>query len=426
MMTMPSRFCVYAICHNMRLYEPFFVLFLLLGMDLPIAQVGLLLGYQRLVWAILEIPGGTITDRYGRRRCLILSFIFNLLSYVLLGWCGQMHSPLAWIIVGLTLFGIGESLRSGTHKAIMLHWAQLHDRQHDIDEVMGVARLFSKVTAGLAAIFGGLIVWLTGQFQWLFYCSAVMCIFGIILISTYPQELDHSYQKTRDTSSSNTQTEHDKITWWDKIKLLSKPGLFAMLISSMLFESQLKVGIAYLQPYLAHGFDRSDVAVVGGLGGLGIGVYFLIQDTLAGLCATQGKHLKKKCNGVLAANAVIYIAACTIMLIAVTSLWLNWTWLGIIAMITLAGLQNLRRPLAVVGIDQFMPSQWRATVLSIESLGRCILYAISASLGGLLAQYDSLRSVYALLAGLMLLGIWPVLATVRYQQKASPDALLAK
>ena len=425
-MSMPARFCAYAICHNMRLYEPFFVLFLLLGMNLPIAQVGLLLGYQRLVWAVLEIPGGIITDRYGRRTCLILSFIFNLTAYVLLGWCGQIHSPLTWIITGLTLFGIGESLRSGTHKAMMLHWAQLHDHKHDIDEIMGVARLFSKVTAGIAAICGGLIVWLSGQFQWLFYCSAIMCIFGVILISTYPKELDHSYKKTHDTSSTNIQSNHNKITWWDKLKLLSKPGLCAMLISSMLFESQLKVGIAYLQPYLAHGFDRSDVAVVGGLGGLGIGVYFLIQDTLAGICATQGKRAKKKCNGVLAANAVIYVAACTIMLIAVASLWLDWAWLGIFAMIILAGLQNIRRPMAVVGIDKFMPSQWRATVLSIESLGRCIFYSISVSLGGLLAQYDSLRSVYALLAGLLLLGIWPVIITVKYQEKALPDTAIPK
>lgn len=414
---MPHRFCVYAICHNMRLYEPFFVLFLLLGMDMPIAQVGLLLGYQRMVWAILEIPGGIITDRFGRRSGLILSFIFNLIAYITLGYCGQTHGHIAWIITGLTLYGIGESLRSGTHKAMMLHWAQLNDRQHDIDEIMGVARLFSKVTAGVAAILGGLVVWLTGHFEWLFYLSSIMCIIGAGLIMTYPRELDHSFDEpAKPVSPDIAEIVQVKLSWWARLRHIATPGLIAMLASSIVFESQLKVGIAYLQAFLAHGFERSDVAVVGGLGGLGIGLYFLVQDSLAGLCATQGKRLKKKCNGVVSANALIYMIACVMMLIAVVSLWFDLSWLGIAAMITLAGLQNLRRPLVVVALDRFMPGQWRATVLSIESLGRCVMYSLSAAVGGYLAQWDSLRSVYALLAGLLLIGILPTVKTLRNQQ----------
>jgi MFS family permease len=407
-MSMPVRFCVYAVCRNLRLFEPFAVLFLLLGMGLPIAQVGLLLGYQRLVWAILEIPGGLVTDRWGRRHALILSFAVNLLSFGLLGFCEQMHSHIAWVIVGLTLMGIGESLRSGTHKAMMLHWAELNNKQDTIDEIMAVARLCSKVTSGIAAIVGGLLLWWTGTFAMLFYFSALVCFAGMGLIASYPRVLDQSFEKvpTRDDQ------KQAPVSWVKRLSQLGTPGLGAMLISSILFESQIKVAIAYLQPYLANGFHRSDVAVVGGIGGLGIGLYFLVQDTLAGLCATQGKKLKKRCKGVVAANAVIYAVACGVMLIAVMSLWMEWRWLGLGAMICLAGLQNLRRPLLVTGMDTFMQPQWRATTLSVESLGRCVLYSISVSIGGFLAQWDALRSVYLLLLGLMLVGLIPLVKTL--------------
>lgn len=412
------RFCVYAICRNLRLFEPFMVLFLLLGMQYPIAHVGLLLGYQRLVWAILEIPGGIITDRFGRRSGLISSFIFNLIAFVLLGYCQQSQGHLAWVMVGLTIMGLGESLRSGTHKAMMLHWAQLHDREHDIDEVMATARVFSKVTAGVSAILGGMLLWLTASFTSLFYISAGVCILGAGLIASYPRSLDHSFDEkpVEKANTEQTKTQAKPATWLGKLGILGTPGLGAMLISSMLFESQIKVAIAYLQPFLALGFDRSDVAVVGGVGGLGIGLYFLVQDTLPGLCATQGKRLKKRYQGVVKANAVIYAATCMVMLAAVTSLWMNWAWPGLIAMVFLAGLQNLRRPLFVVGLDKFMHKPWRATTLSVESLGRCILYSISVSLGGFLAQWDALRSVYLLLAVLICMGLIPVIKTLNSPQ----------
>jgi hypothetical protein len=317
--------------------------------------------------------------------------------------------------------GLGESLRSGTHKAMMLHWAQLNDRKHDIDEVMATARVFSKVTSGVSAILGGLLLWFTASFTLLFYISAGVCIVGMGLIASYPKALDHSFAKPKAENAKNdsvndneqpTDTPESR-TWFARLGMLGTPGLGAMLISSMLFESQIKVAIAYLQPFLALGFHRSDVAVVGGVGGLGIGLYFLVQDTLAGLCATQGKRLKKRYKGVIKANAVIYSGACGVMGIAVLSLWMNWAWPGLIAMIFLAGLQNLRRPLFVVGLDKFMHEQWRATTLSIESLGRCILYSISVSLGGYLAQWDALRSVYLLLAVLTCIGLIPVVKTLK-------------
>jgi hypothetical protein len=352
---------------------------------------------------------------------LISSFVVNLISFAVLGYCQQTHGHLAWVLVGLTLMGLGESLRSGTHKAMMLHWAQLNDRKHDIDEVMATARVFSKVTSGVSAILGGLLLWFTASFTLLFYISAGVCIVGMGLIASYPKALDHSFAKPKAENAKNdsvndneqpTDTPESR-TWFARLGMLGTPGLGAMLISSMLFESQIKVAIAYLQPFLALGFHRSDVAVVGGVGGLGIGLYFLVQDTLAGLCATQGKRLKKRYKGVIKANAVIYSGACGVMGIAVLSLWMNWAWPGLIAMIFLAGLQNLRRPLFVVGLDKFMHEQWRATTLSIESLGRCILYSISVSLGGYLAQWDALRSVYLLLAVLTCIGLIPVVKTLK-------------
>ena len=59
------RFCLYGILKNLRFFEPFFVLYLLAppshgGAGLSYFQIGSLVGYQKLLTGLLEIPLGRV------------------------------------------------------------------------------------------------------------------------------------------------------------------------------------------------------------------------------------------------------------------------------------------------------------------------------------------------------------------------------
>ena len=71
---MIARFSLYGFLKNQRYFEPFIVLFFL-DQGLSFAQIGLLIGFRELCHNIGEIPSGAVADLYGRRRCMMLSFV---------------------------------------------------------------------------------------------------------------------------------------------------------------------------------------------------------------------------------------------------------------------------------------------------------------------------------------------------------------
>ena len=119
---MVPRFCVYAVLRNMRFFDPFMVLFLLFDLDLGFTAVGALLAYEKMLLVALEIPLAAIFDRFGRRRGLMISFSCAGVACLGFGLAAQTAQPLPWVVAALTLYGVGEALRTGTHKAIILDW----------------------------------------------------------------------------------------------------------------------------------------------------------------------------------------------------------------------------------------------------------------------------------------------------------------
>src|SRR5262245_1605160 len=100
------RFCLYSVLKNLRFFDPFLALYLL-DVGFSYAQIGSMLGCQRLVTAILEIPSGYGADRWGRRRVLASSFILHTIALVILAIGSQTSErpDAIWFFVGLCIFG---------------------------------------------------------------------------------------------------------------------------------------------------------------------------------------------------------------------------------------------------------------------------------------------------------------------------------
>ena len=53
-------------------------------------------------------------------------------------------------------------------------------------ELLGRMRFFSKTSAGIAALIGGVLVWSTGQVSSLFWAALVPTLMGVVLLMGYP------------------------------------------------------------------------------------------------------------------------------------------------------------------------------------------------------------------------------------------------
>ena len=76
------KFCLYGFLKNLRLFEPFLILFFV-DSGLTFLQIGVLYSIREIARNILEIPAGIIADSIGRKKTMVSSFVFYIISFVI-------------------------------------------------------------------------------------------------------------------------------------------------------------------------------------------------------------------------------------------------------------------------------------------------------------------------------------------------------
>lgn len=169
---MVARFCLYSILKNLRFADPFLAIYLI-ELGFSYAEIGAILGFEKLVTALLELPSGIGADRWGRRSVLALSFACHAVGLTILAIGADVSQPGAiWFYAGLGVYGVGEAFRTGNHKAIMLDYLKLAGRPIESTSVLSLTRTFSKVSSALAGLLAGGLLYLLHDYGILFWLSA--------------------------------------------------------------------------------------------------------------------------------------------------------------------------------------------------------------------------------------------------------------
>ncbi|VTT99602.1 mfs transporter : Uncharacterized protein OS=Blastopirellula marina DSM 3645 GN=DSM3645_28432 PE=4 SV=1: MFS_1 [Gemmataceae bacterium] len=409
------RFCLYSVFKNLRFADPFFVLFLL-ALGRNFTEIGLLLGYQHLLTVATEVPSGYLADRLGRVKSLVGCFAMYAACYVLLA-LGANYPPdwqLAGLYLALTCFGLGEALRTGSHKAIMLDYLDSTGQTARATEVIGLTRMYSKCTAGASALCGGLILFAWQRFDVLFWLSAAPAAAGVVLMWTYPKYLDGESARAAPGGAAAAGS------WRDGLRaVFGRPRSLRLLFHSVLFESQIEVVVKYYaQPVLSAGLGRYGVSLVATVGSalersgaVWVGVFEMVRESLGGAAARLSPRFERATGGPARALGLSYAAAAVLgaLVVGVLLAWDDWLWVAVAYFVALTVLQNVRRPVFVGALNGEMEKSMRATVLSLESVARSISLAVTLPVVGLVADHFGLK--YALLLPpLVLLAGWLVAA----------------
>jgi len=395
------KFCLYSIFKNLRFFERFFIIYLLApaslgGAGLSFFRIGVLTGYQKLLTALLEVPTGFLADRRGRRLSLTVCFASYVAAFPLYALSAGREGALQLVVLAAaqTFFAVGEAFRTGTNKAIMLDWVDRTRPPGGATRLVGVTRFWSKVAAGVSALAGGLLLWRTASFAPLFWLAVLPAAAGVVLVRTYPAWLEGEYSRERGAAT--------RLPWRTRLAALwAVPGIVLLFVQSVLFESQIKLAQHYLQPFLEFGLARRDVAVVGGIGAVLIGLYYLVQDGLGGISSRLAPRTEGLAGGGKRASAAIHATAATVVFGVAGSLLENWILAGILGFLVLAILQNLRRPIFVSRFNEVMDKPQRAATLSVESQARSLAFAILAPATGWVADAHGLAGVFLVLGVLL-------------------------
>ena len=278
--------------------------------------------------------------------------------------------------------------------------------------VVGLARMFSKLTSAASAMGGGLILYLSFKYNFgpgyglLFYLSAAAAIAGFVLMLTYPKELEGEQRR-----QASGEDPASKPGFKRRLALLARgPGILALFGQSVLFESQVKLLLKYyIQPFIGDGLKVHGI-LIKGKGALWVGANELVRDGLGGLGARLSHTFERRAGGTHSALRIVYLLV--ILAAAVAALCvgrigdhLAWVVAGLIALVAITVLQNARRPIFVSAFNRVMDKPQRATTLSIESQSRSFLAGVLLPLTGWVADSWGLEWVFVIICGILVAGL---------------------
>ena len=374
------KFCAYGFLKNLRFFEPFMLLFFM-EKGLSFFEIGTLYSIREICINILEIPTGIIADALGRRKTMIYSFSAYIISFIIF----YFSSSYFLYILAFIFYGFGDAFRTGTHKAMIFDYLRMNGRQDQKVHYYGHTRSWSQTGSAVSSIIAALLVFITGNYQQIFIFSIIPYFLDLLLMISYPKELDGDIRKLNKNELMSTfKKVINEFIFSFRNKLVLKS------ISNLsIFAGYHKAVKDFLQPFiqilalslplfLAYN-DKQRSALLIGI------IYFFIYLLTAigaknsGKIADWFKSIHKPLNISLIIGFGVGIF-CGIFFIY------DFIFVSILFFVIIFIIENLRKPIGISYFADLMNPKILATALSAESQAETLFAAIIAPLLGFFAD----------------------------------------
>lgn len=327
---------------------------------------------------LLEIPSGYLADVVGRRRTLILAAVIFPAGLVLYA----LGRSFAAFVTAEVVLAVGNSFRSGCDSALLYDSLVELGRTEDYKKFEGRSFLSSRIGSASASVLGGALaaVWLRLPF-WVNAATA-LAMLPLALSLTEPgrPRLEGKNPMADILRISRWSYAHPRLRFFILTgALVMSTGLLGLWASFLLY-ADLGIPIAWF------------------------GVLFAAFQ-LSSAFASSRTHAAERVLGlrrsllILPAIGLVFALIGLLRAPAVLPLvFLN------------AALWGFGHPLFLDGINKLIPSETRATILSVANMTGCVMFVVLSPLFGRLVDALSIGTGYLLLgvfvfayAGVMLL-----------------------
>ena len=377
---------VFKLLSEMWLLIPIFVAFLLLDRGLSIGQVALIESPFWLMATLAEVPTGAVADRWGRRVSLLLGAVTTVIAMFAFG----LAHTLPLILVSYMLWALALTFTSGADGALLYDTLRQLGRERDFERIAGRGAALSAAGVLAATLAGGPVAGAVGMQATVFLSAGTMVLLtattalfhepphreaGAAAATPYLQGLREAGRTVRET-----------------------PAVLALMPLGAVLTTCPMVMIILIQPFLlSHDID------VGWQFSL-LQVPMWLGSVLGGLLAFRLLRLggTPGALGVVALLATIGFAGAAV--------WDHTGALAFIALIPLA--RSVAGPVTIGYINHRVPSDQRATVLSLNLMVYSLALVPIMPVLGLVADRLDLPATFAvagaLVGGLSLIGglIW--------------------
>ena len=397
------KFRFYGFFKNLRFFEPF-LLIMLINLGLSLFQIGLLVSIREIFTFIFEIPSGIIADKFGKKRELLICFIFYIISFVFYFFGVEPDPPVTnfiFLVIASIFFGLGESFRSGTHKAMELLWMEKEDLLEYKTHVYGSTRSYSLLGSALSAILAVFLIIYIPANNWIFLVTIIPYILDFILIASYPSYMN----------------DHQPIAggFWNQLKIgfkgvkptLKSKKIRKAIFSSAIYDAIYKTIKDYIQPIMLIfisalliqiGKDETDIETTEIYISIFLGGIYCIFYLISSVSSKNAFKVKELFHHAKTSMDIIFYLFAFILLLEALFMWIEIPIVIVLLYLLIYVFENFRRPLAVDYMGEVIPKEERATILSVESQIKSIAVLIFAPLFGFIADNFTIAWLFLILA----------------------------
>ncbi len=371
------KFSLYGFLKNMKFFEPFVLLFFV-EKGLSFFYIGLLYFIREIVTNVFEIPSGIFADSYGRKNAMIMSFFFYIFSFLVF----SLSSEISIIFLGMILYSLGESFRTGTHKAMIFDYLKTNGWEDLKLKYYGRTRGWAQVGAAISSIISIFIVFYSGTLKYIFLISVIPYMFSILLFISYPSYLNKT--KVR---------KEKEIDFFEILRILKKcikeKKILKILLNVSIFSGYLKTVKDYIQPVMKILILNS--ALLSWLNeterlAIFLGILYFFIHLLGGISSRTSDDAVKKSGGVSNLLNFSILIGFTIGIFLGLFINLHFILLGVFIYFLFYIIENLRSPAGVALVTSGIDEDILASVLSLQSQFKTIMIAFSAPFMGFIAD----------------------------------------
>lgn len=324
--------------------------------------------------ALFEVPSGYFSDRFGRKKSILLGTLLITLQFFIISNAYSLSIFCMAAIVG----GMGSSFISGSDAALLYDSLHSLGKKEAYIKWEGRSYALGTFSEAVAAILGGTLAY-SFQLRTPVYVQVFVSMIGVIaalLLVEPPQEKKHQ-------RSNWAQINHILKYVWIENKSLR----FYLLVTALFGLASLLLAW-FAQPFLD--FKGVDENMIGYL-------WAAFNLTVAFFSFNAHKIQSYVKPNFLAAIILLSFSFGYIVIGMNTALSI-----ALLAMFVMYASRGIAAPVFLNIINQYTPSEMRATVLSLRGLLVRLSYAIVAPFLGWMADLYTINTAF-LLEGLFLL-----------------------